>query len=222
MELGCFSVSLSVKDLQKSKAFYEKIGFETFAGDESHNFLIMKNGSINIGLFQGVFEENILTFIPGWDQDAKNLDSFSDVRALHEICKSSNLEIAQESITGDTGPSSFSVVDPDGNTRHLFNDEMFALVKPGAMLVNTSRGGVIDEQALIKALHNGQIKSAFLDVFEREPLPQDSPLWSMDNVIVTPHTTDNVYDFEKMYLKLFCENISNWRSGKELVNLVDL
>ncbi len=110
----------------------------------------------------------------------------------------------------------------DKNTRHLFNDEMLAHMKPGAMLLNTSRGGVINEQALIDALQSGQVGSAFLDVFEKEPLPQDSPLWSMDNVIVTPHTADNVYDFEKMYLQLFCDNITNWRSGKELINLVDL
>ncbi|MEX2334222.1 MAG: VOC family protein [Pseudohongiella sp.] len=115
MKLGCFSVSLAVKDLQKSKAFYEKIGFEVFAGEASHGFLIMKNGDTNIGLFQGMFENNILTFNPGWNQNAENVTPFDDVRQLLEQFKSQGLEIAEESITGDKGPSSFSVIDPDGN-----------------------------------------------------------------------------------------------------------
>ncbi|MEX0738336.1 MAG: VOC family protein [Pseudohongiella sp.] len=115
MKLGCFSVSLAVKDLQKSKAFYEKIGFEVFAGEASHGFLIMKNGDTNIGLFQGMFENNILTFNPGWNQNAENVTPFDDVRQLLEQFKSQGLEIVEESITGDKGPSSFSVIDPDGN-----------------------------------------------------------------------------------------------------------
>ncbi len=114
--MGCFSISLAVKGLQKSKLFYEKIGFEVFTGDEFHNYLTMKNGSTSIGLFQGMFEENLLTFNPGGDQDAKNVESFFDVRELHEKCKSSDLDITQKSISGDSAPSSFSITDPDENT----------------------------------------------------------------------------------------------------------
>jgi len=116
MELGCFSVSLAVKDIAKSRAFYEQLGFRVFAGDESHNFLIMKNGATNIGLFQDMFPDNILTFNPGWNQDAEGTESFTDVRDLHKKCQSLGIEISDESITGDSGPSSFSIVDPDGNS----------------------------------------------------------------------------------------------------------
>ena len=116
MELGCFSVSLAVKDIARSRAFYEQLGFKVFAGDQSHNFLIMKNGSTNIGLFQDMFEDNVLTFNPGWDQDAEGLASFTDVRDLYKKCQSMGIEIAQESMSGDSGPSSFSVIDPDGNS----------------------------------------------------------------------------------------------------------
>ena len=115
MKLGCFSISLAVKDLKKSKAFYEKIGFEVFAGEESHGFLIMKHEDTNIGLFQGMFEKNILTFNPGWNQNAENVESFDDVRELLEQIKSKGIEIAEESISGEQGPSSFSIIDPDGN-----------------------------------------------------------------------------------------------------------
>jgi len=115
MKLGCFSISLAVKDLKESKSFYEKIGFEVFAGEESHGFLIMKHGDTNIGLFQGMFEKNILTFNPGWNQNAENVEPFDDVRQLIEQFKSKGIEIAENSITGEKGPSSFSVIDPDGN-----------------------------------------------------------------------------------------------------------
>ena len=115
MKLGCFSISLAVKDLKVSKAFYEKIGFEVFAGEESHGYLIMKHGDTNIGLFQGMFEKNILTFNPGWDQNAGQVGSFDDVRSLHEQFKAQGIEIAENSITGEQGPSSFSIIDPDGN-----------------------------------------------------------------------------------------------------------
>jgi len=115
MKLGCFSISLAVKDLEMSKAFYEKLGFEVFAGEESHGFLIMKNGDTNIGLFQGMFRKNLLTFNPGWDQNAGTVASFDDVRELHEALQSKGVEIIQASITGEKGPSSFSVIDPDGN-----------------------------------------------------------------------------------------------------------
>ena len=115
MELGCFSISLTVKDLKKSKEFYEKIGFEVFAGEVSHNFLIMKNGETNIGLFQGMFDKNILTFNPGWDQSAKNTESFTDVRELKEQLKARGIEIAHDAVSSDSGPASFTLIDPDGN-----------------------------------------------------------------------------------------------------------
>lgn len=115
MKLGCFSVSLTVKDLKKSREFYEKLGFTVYAGEESHRFLIMKNGDTNIGLFEGMFDKNILTFNPGWDQDASPLDSFTDVRELHKQLKAKGLEILHPSLDSDSGPGSFSVMDPDGN-----------------------------------------------------------------------------------------------------------
>jgi len=115
MKLGCFSISLAVKDLKTSKDFYEKIGFEVFAGEESHGFVILKNGNTNIGLFQGMFEKNMLTFNPGWNQNAENIESFDDVRQLCEQFKSQGIEVVEESITGEQGPSSFSIIDPDGN-----------------------------------------------------------------------------------------------------------
>ncbi len=115
MKLGAFSVSLNVKDLQNSKSFYENLGFEVFAGNESHNYLIMKNGDTLIGLFQGMFEGNIMTFNPGSDQNASNLDSFTDVRELHSQLKSQGIEVAQDSLEGESGPASFTVRDPDGN-----------------------------------------------------------------------------------------------------------
>ena len=116
MELGAFSISLAVKDIEKSKIFYEKLGFNVFGGDRSQNWLIMKNGDHSIGLFQGMFETNILTFNPGWDKDCNKLESFTDVRELHKKFKSEGIEISSESITNETGPSSFSVIDPDGNS----------------------------------------------------------------------------------------------------------
>jgi len=116
MKLGAFSVSLAVKDLQASREFYEKLGFEKFAGEEEHNFLIMKNGETLIGLFQDMFKDNILTFNPGWDQSAGGVEPFTDVRQLHDQLKSQGIEIVRQSIEGESGPSSFSVVDPDGNS----------------------------------------------------------------------------------------------------------
>jgi catechol 2,3-dioxygenase-like lactoylglutathione lyase family enzyme len=115
MTLGCFSISLTVQDLKKSRAFYEKLGFQVYAGEESHRFLIMKNGETNIGLFQGMFDRNILTFNPGWNQDAESIKPFTDVRELREKFRAMGIEIAQDSVTGDQGPSSFTVMDPDGN-----------------------------------------------------------------------------------------------------------
>lgn len=115
MELGAFSVSLAVKDIEKSKLFYEKLGFHVFGGDQSQNWLIMKNGDHCIGLFQGMFEGNLLTFNPGWGQDAQALEAFTDIRELHQTLKSQGIDIAQASIAGEQGPASFTVIDPDGN-----------------------------------------------------------------------------------------------------------
>jgi len=115
MKLGAFSVSLAVKDLQKSKAFYEKLGFKEFGGDASQNWLILKNGDKVIGLFQGMFEQNILTFNPGWDQDGKTLKEFTDVRELHKKIKTEGVETMQENLKEESGPGSFVVMDPDGN-----------------------------------------------------------------------------------------------------------
>jgi catechol 2,3-dioxygenase-like lactoylglutathione lyase family enzyme len=115
MELGNFSVSLAVKDLETSKAFYEKLGFEVFAGDATQNWLIMKNGDHAIGLFQGMFEKNILTFNPGWDSNATEIQNFADVRDLQRQLKQSGLELISEADENSTGPGSFMLLDPDGN-----------------------------------------------------------------------------------------------------------
>ena len=115
MKLGAFSVSLSVKDLTVSKEFYEKMGFAIFAGGMEQNYLIMKNGDTIIGLFQGMFENNILTFNPGWDQSANNLDSFDDVRAIQKQLKSDGIEFQSEADDATEGPASFVIMDPDGN-----------------------------------------------------------------------------------------------------------
>ena len=115
MELGAFSVSLSVKDLDASRSFYEKLGFRVFAGDAAQNWLIMKNGDHNIGLFQGMFEKNILTFNPGWDNNANPRDSFTDVRDLQRELKAQGLTIVDEADENTIGPASFVVIDPDGN-----------------------------------------------------------------------------------------------------------
>jgi lactoylglutathione lyase len=115
MELGNFSVSLAVKDIEASKLFYEKLGFTVFGGDQSQNWLIMKNGDSLIGLFQGMFEKNILTFNPGWDSNAQKLASFTDVRDLQRHLKAQGVELQTEADENTTGPASFVVVDPDGN-----------------------------------------------------------------------------------------------------------
>lgn len=115
MELGCFSVSLTVKNIETSKAFYEKLGFSVFAGDIEQKYLIMKNGDHNIGLFEGMFEDNILTFNPGWNQNAGDTAEFTDVRKLASQLESQNIDVVQKSLDGDSGPGSFSIVDPDGN-----------------------------------------------------------------------------------------------------------
>jgi catechol 2,3-dioxygenase-like lactoylglutathione lyase family enzyme len=115
MQLGAFSVSLAVKDIEASRAFYQKLGFESFGGDASQNWLILKNGDHVIGLFQGMFEKNILTFNPGWDQSAQNVDSFTDVRDLQRQLAAKGVTFQQQADENSTGPASFVVTDPDGN-----------------------------------------------------------------------------------------------------------
>ena len=115
MELGAFSVSLAVKNIEVSKSFYEKLGFSVFGGDIAQNWLIMKNGDTVIGLFQGMFEKNILTFNPGWDQNSNTLDSFTDVRELQKSFKAKGLKVEAEADDSTTGPASFTLLDPDGN-----------------------------------------------------------------------------------------------------------
>jgi len=116
MELGNFSVSLAVKDIEASRKFYEKFGFTVFGGNAAQNWLILKNGTHVIGLFQGMFEKNILTFNPGWNSDAQKLASFTDVRELQRRLKAQGVKLEQEADESTTGPASFVVLDPDGNT----------------------------------------------------------------------------------------------------------
>ena len=115
MDLGNFSVSLAVKDIAASRAFYEKLGFTVFMGDQAKRYLIMKNGEHNIGLFQGMFDKNILTFNPGWDSSARPLPEFTDVRELQRQLKNSGVALMSEADEGTTGPAAFMVTDPDGN-----------------------------------------------------------------------------------------------------------
>ncbi len=115
MNLGAFSISLTVKDIQASKKFYEKLGFTIFGGNADQNWLIMKNGDHLVGLFQGMFEKNMLTFNPGWDQNADNLESFTDVRVLQRELKAQGIEFQTEADEATSGPSSFVILDPDGN-----------------------------------------------------------------------------------------------------------
>ncbi|HKQ91745.1 MAG TPA: VOC family protein [Blastocatellia bacterium] len=115
MELGAFSISLAVKDLGASRAFYEKFGFKVFAGDASKNYLMMKNGDHVIGLFHGMFEKNILTFNPGWDQNAQKLATFTDIRELQRQLKAQGVQLQHEADESSTGPASFIAIDPDGN-----------------------------------------------------------------------------------------------------------
>jgi lactoylglutathione lyase len=116
MELGAFSVSLAVKDIEVSKRFYEKLGFTQFHGDQAQNWLIMKNGNHVIGLFQGMFEKNILTFNPGWDNSAQPLKEFTDVRELQRQLKLQGVKMVSEADETTSGPASCMIVDPDGNT----------------------------------------------------------------------------------------------------------
>ncbi|MEO0560038.1 MAG: VOC family protein [Bacteroidota bacterium] len=115
MTLGAFSISLAVNDLNASRAFYEQFGFTSLGGDPSQNWLILKNGDHVIGLFQGMFETNILTFNPGWDQNASPLESFTDIRELQRQLKANGVTLLTEADETTTGPASFTALDPDGN-----------------------------------------------------------------------------------------------------------
>lgn len=115
MKLGAFSVSLAVKDLQASRQFYEKLGFTSFVGEPANGWLIVKNGDSVIGLFQGMFDKNILTFNPGWDQNAQPLPSYTDVRELQRLLRAEGMHFVTEADENTSGPASFIVVDPDGN-----------------------------------------------------------------------------------------------------------
>lgn len=115
MELGAFSVSLSVKDIAASRAFYEKLGFTQFHGDQSQGWLILRNGNATIGLFQGMFEKNSLTFNPGWDADAQPVGSFTDVRELQRQLRAAGVAFTAEAVESGSGPAFFAIEDPDGN-----------------------------------------------------------------------------------------------------------
>ena len=115
MKLGNFSVSLNVKDINASKSFYENLGFSVFGGDIKQHWLIMKNENAIIGLFQGMFDKNMLTFNPGWDQNANKLDSFTDIRDLQRQLKEKGVKLESEADGTTSGPASFIVIDPDGN-----------------------------------------------------------------------------------------------------------
>lgn len=115
MNLGAFSISLAVKDLVASKVFYENFGFKTIGGDASQNWLILRNADHTIGLFQGMFEKNTLTFNPGWDKNASPIVDFTDIRDLQRQLKSDGVELLSEADENSTGPASFIAVDPDGN-----------------------------------------------------------------------------------------------------------
>ena len=115
MKLGAFSVSLAVKDIAASREFYEKLGFEVIMGDQSQNWLILRNGETTIGLFQGMFERNTLTFCPGWNSQAEPLPKFADVREIQRHLKAAGLTLMSEADESTTGPASLMLIDPDGN-----------------------------------------------------------------------------------------------------------
>lgn len=115
MDLGAFSVSLAVKDIKISQDFYQKLGFEEVGGDISQNWLILRNGDHTIGLFQGMFDKNIMTFNPGWDKNATNLETFTDIRTLQQRLKEQDVAFESEVDENSTGPASFMLIDPDGN-----------------------------------------------------------------------------------------------------------
>jgi catechol 2,3-dioxygenase-like lactoylglutathione lyase family enzyme len=115
MQLGAFSISLAVKDIEASRKFYEQLGFEVFGGDASQNWLILKNGDAVIGIFKGMFEKNMLTFNPGWDSNARKLDSFTDVREIQRRLKAEGVRLITEADEASEGPAHLMVLDPDGN-----------------------------------------------------------------------------------------------------------
>ncbi|MCM3708400.1 MULTISPECIES: VOC family protein [Cytobacillus] len=115
MKLGAFSISLSVKDIKKSKEFYETLGFQAFGGNIEQNWLILKNENCVIGLFQGMFENNILTFNPGWNQNAENLEEFTDIRDIQKYLKEQGIPLMTEADESGSGPANFTLEDPDGN-----------------------------------------------------------------------------------------------------------
>lgn len=115
MKLGAFSISLAVKDIKASKSFYETLGFSVFAGDLEKNYLIMKNGNALVGLFQGMFEKNILTFNPGWDENANQLETFDDVRTIQKHLKTKGIKLESQADESTSGPASLVILDPDGN-----------------------------------------------------------------------------------------------------------
>ena len=115
MNLGAFSISLAVKDIAASRAFYEKLGFEQVLGDQTQNWLILRNGETTVGLFQGMFERNMLTFNPGWNSQAKPLKQFEDIREIPQSLKASGLALTSEADESTTGPASLTLIDPDGN-----------------------------------------------------------------------------------------------------------
>lgn len=116
MQLGAFSISLSIKDIHQSKAFYEKLGFTVFAGHIEQNWLIMKNDKTLIGLFQGMFEGNMMTFNPGWDENAQTLPAYDDVRSIQQQLQQQGIELAATADPDGKGPAHIVVKDPDGNT----------------------------------------------------------------------------------------------------------
>lgn len=115
MQLGAFSISLAVKNIEASRSFYEKFGFKVIGGDASQNWLILKNSDHTIGLFQGMFEKNTLTFNPGWDKNAAEIDAYTDIRDLQRQIKAQGVELMTEADEATSGPASFVAVDPDGN-----------------------------------------------------------------------------------------------------------
>jgi len=115
MDLGTFSISLAVKDIEVSKSFYEKFGFKQIGGDAKQNWLILRNGETTIGLFKGMFEKNTLTFNPGWDKNAAQLDSYTDIRDLQRHLNAQGVELLSEADESTSGPASFTAIDPDGN-----------------------------------------------------------------------------------------------------------
>ncbi len=115
MKLGAFSISLTVKDINQSLAFYQSLGFESFHGDAEQGWLILSNGDTKIGLFQGMFDKNMMTFNPGWNANAEAVKDFTDVRDIQKRLKSAGISVMNEADETTTGPASFMVIDPDGN-----------------------------------------------------------------------------------------------------------